>query len=75
MGSARKGEALMAKAKKKSEAEQLAEAVELVRQIAEDRRNQAQAAAALERAKKSIQDRGKFALIDVAPSRGRPTCF
>ena len=65
----------MAKRKKKPEAEQLAEAVELVRQIAEDRRSQAQADAALERARKSIRDREKFALIDVVPSRGQPICF
>ena len=65
----------MAKGKRKPEAEQLAEAVELVRQIAEDKRSQAQAAAALERAKKSIRDREKFALIDVVPSCGQSTCF
>lgn len=65
----------MARGKKKPEQEQLAEAVELVRQIAEDKRNQAQATAALERAKKLIRDRDKFALIDVIPSRGQSTCF
>ena len=65
----------MAKAEKKSEADQLAEAVELVRQVAEDKRNQVQATAALERAKKAIRDREKFTLVDVVSSRKRPTCF
>lgn len=65
----------MAKKKNKTETEQIEDMVAFVRQVADDERSEAEAASALARAKKAIQDRDKFTLVDVTPVREQTTCF
>ena len=58
-----------------TEQEQIIDTIELVKQVAEDKRRQAQASAALDRSRQRVRQRGRFVLIPPATIKGSPICF
>ena len=60
--------------KKKTEQEQITDAVELVKRVAEDQKRRADSIAAIDRARAKIRKKKAFTLIPMAPPKN-VTCF